>query len=187
MYTKYQKYYDLQYPSYRTLYWSRSDIGSNSSKLLKIWKASMDGSGVRMVVSLHNADVDYASIFTLDYSQQLLYWINHNDSCYFNIESSSVDGFRRRTVHSTSSLGCHQDKQAMDYFKGAIYVYYKDNNMYYRHSHNIYKIMVEYTPKITRFSYIGQYVCQFSNLHSGIKVISPERQLQGNNYTLKAA
>ena len=156
----------------------------------------MDGSDVRTVISLNSAsNIDYAFVFTLDHSRQLLYWVNHNiDSCYYSIESSSANDGSERTVHSTPSFGCHYpDKQAIDFFRGVIY-YSRDIEDYllsHHHTSTVFKIMVEHTPNITtNFVYVRQYVCHISNIkvYAGIKVISPERQLQGSipAYNLKA-
>ena len=151
-----------------------------------ILKASMDGRDVKIVISL-NSSIDYAFTFTLDYSQQLLYWIYYNiESCFYRIESSSVNGgSERKTIHSTFPDCHYSDKPAIaiDFFKGA--VYYSSNmedvyRYYSRYSdHTVFKITVEHTPKTTFFSYIRQYVCHVLNTYSGIKIISPERQLQG--------
>ena len=182
--------YGTEYPIYRilylnlhkylcrTIYWS--DVYSNV-----ILKASLDGRDVKTVISLNSSTIDYAFTFTLDYSQQLLYWIYY-ESCYYRIESSSVNGDseRRTIIHGTFSLGCHYgDKPAIaiDFFKGAVY-YSSDMEDVYRSrytDHTIFKITVEHTQKRTSFSYIRQYVCHFLNMYSGIKIISPERQLQG--------
>ena len=153
-----------------------------------ILKASMDGRDVKTVTSL-NSSIDYAFTFTLDYSQQLLFWIYYNiesSTCFYRIESSSVSGgSEQRTIHSTF-LDCHYSYKpaiAIDFFKGA--VYYSSNmedvyRYYSRYSdHTVFKITVEHTPKTTFFPYIRQYVCHVLNMYSGIKIISPERQLQG--------
>ena len=148
----------------------------------------MDGRDVKTVISL-NSSIDYAFTFTLDYSQQLLYWICYNiESCYYRIESLSVNGgSERRTIHDMFSPRCHYgDKPAIaiDFFKGAVYYLSNMEDVYYRYysgysDHTIFKITVEHPPKITNFSYIRQYICHFLNTYSGIKIISPERQLQG--------
>ena len=57
--------------SFSTLYWS--DLGYYP----KIRKASMDGSGSRIAISSGYAGSNtYDLVFTLDHSQQALYWIN---------------------------------------------------------------------------------------------------------------
>ena len=150
----------------------------------------MDGSDIREVISLNSTITDYTSfIFTLDYSQQLLYWIYHTNGCYYTIESSSTnDVGSEKTVlnYSTFSRGCHyRDKQAIDFFRGALYhnfITYFGYTTSRRHQ-TIFKITAEETPKITRFNYTWRYIChvesRFSNMYSGIKVISPDHQLQG--------
>ncbi len=160
---------------YRTVYWS--DIGSNPPK---IKKASMDGSGVRTVVLLSNTNVVYTFVFTLDYSQQMLYWINGSDNCYYShyIESSSVDGSGRRIAYDTSYhgnpcyYGYYHQTQAIDFFRGAVYSYSKSRR-------RIYKTVVEHTPNIYTFDSVGNYMCSVSYMYSGMKVISPECQQQG--------
>ena len=152
----------------RTIYWS--DVGSTPPK---IKKASMDGSGVGTVVSLNNV---YTFVFTLDYSQQMLYWINSSDNCYYNnMESSSVNGSGRRITFYPgphNNYFCFFRTQAIDFFGGAIYSY----SRYY-----IDKTEVELHPfNVMRFYYVNNYRCGSS--YSGMKVISPKRQLQGIRY-----
>ena len=136
----------------------------------------MDGSSEGTVVSLYNANVDYIFVFTLDYSQQMLYWMNSSDSCYY-IESSSVDGSGRRIVYNTSRPGScsnssYRYSQAIDFFRGAVY-------SYSRHRGDIVKTVVEHTYKIIRYSHVSRYICPSLYTYSGMKVISPQRQLQG--------
>ena len=164
---------------YRTIYWS--EIGSNPPK---IKKASMDGSGVQTVVLLSNTNIVHTFIFTLDYSQQMLYWMNGSDNCYYTnyIGSSTVDGSGRRIAHDPSSnyyssnrcyYGYCRRTQAIDVFGGAIY-------SYSRRHYEIIKTKVGDVLNITRFLYVRNYMCQSSSyMYSGIKVISPEHQLQG--------
>ena len=158
---------------YRTIYWS--DIGSNP---LKIKKASMDGSDVRAVVSLNKAInfYDYTFVFTLDYSQQILYWMNGNDDCRYTsyIESSKVDGSGRRIVHSTSQLnvcsyGPYYRTQSIDFFRGALYSYSRQGSMYRTVESSIHVV-----------GFLNWYMCHSSDMYSHrMKVLSPERQLQG--------
>ena len=148
---------------YRTLYWS--DVGSSP----KINKASMDGSGERTIID----DLNYTFVFTLDHSQQVLYWMDSSTTCNYNtnytLESSNVNGFGR----STHSLGsccrhyyCHS--QAIDFFGGAVYSY----SGYFG---DIFQTVVNDTPIIYRYD--GYYMC--SSSHTGMKVISHQQQVQG--------
>ena len=162
----------------RTIYWS--EIGSNPPN---IKKASMDGSNVGTVVLLNNANVVHTFAFTLDYSQQMLYWMNGSSNCYYTnyIGSSSADDSGRRITYDPSSNinSCYNHyyhrTQAIDFFGGAIYSY---SRRYYQ----IIKSKVGDILNITRFPYVSNYMtlCQSSSyMYSGMRVISPERQLQG--------
>jgi hypothetical protein len=146
----------------------------------------MDGSGVRTVLMLNNSNIVNIFVFTLDYSRQMLYWMNGSDNCNYTnyIESSRVDGSERIITYDPSnsrysSNGCYYGffyrTQAIDFFGGAIYSY----SGYY---HDIIKTEVGNVLNITNFPYIDYYMCQSSyyNMHSGMKIISPERQPQGN-------
>ena len=145
----------------------------------------MDGSGVGTVVSLNNV---YTFVFTLDYSQQMLYWMNSRDSCYYTnyIESSSINGSGRRKFYDTShrnSYLCHYGyyhrTQAIDFFGGAIYSYSRRYNV-------LIKTEVElHSFNITHFNYVNYYMCGPS--YTGMKVISSERQLQGMRYKIVEA
>ena len=163
---------------HRTIYWS--DIGSNPPKIMK---ASMDGTGVGTVVLLNNTNTVHIFVFTLDYSQQVLYWMNGSTNCYYTnyLESSKVDGSRRTIMYDHdpsrySSSGCYygyyRQTQAIDFFGGAIYSY----SRYYR---EIIKTEVGNVLNITNFPYVDYYMCQSSYMYSGMKVISHERQPQG--------
>ena len=160
--------------TYRILYWS--DLGSNPPR---IKNASMDGSGARTVVSLYSANDDYTStfLFTIDYSQQMLYWLNGSNSCYDTnyIETSSIDGSGRRGIYNVSTMdgSCTNSSypQAIDFFGGAIYTYSRSHG-------NIFKAVVENTPKIVAYNNVNWYMCN-STHYTVMKVISPERQLQG--------
>ncbi len=143
----------------------------------------MDGSGIETVVLLNNTYIVHTFAFTLDYSQQRLYWMNSSDSCYYTnyIESSRVDGSGRRIAYDPSnsrygSNGCYygyyRQTQAIDFFGGAIYLYSRRN-------YDIIKTEVGNVLNITRFHYVSNYMCQSSYMYPVLKVISPERQLQG--------
>ena len=144
----------------------------------------MDGSDDRIAVTLNNAIVDYTFIFTLDYSQQMLYWMNSSDDYLYTsyIEGARVDGSGRifHCDNTTASLGScshggYSLSQAIDFFRGAIYSYSK-------HQFSIFKTVLEHTPQITTmFDRIGWYMCYSPRItvYTGMKVISSERQLQG--------
>ena len=155
----------------RTLYWS--DVGSNP----KIKNASMDGSHERTTIPY----VEYTFVFTLDHSQQVLYWMNSSSGgCYYHtnykLESSNVNGSGRRTVHNTSGIGscsCYYycRSQAIDFFGGAVYSYSTS------YISSIYKTVVDDTPTVHSYDYVSNYMC--SSSHTGMKVISHQRQVQG--------
>ena len=149
----------------RSLYWS--DVGSNP----KIKKASMDGSGDRTIVPIYNTS---SFVFTLDYDQQVLYWTNGSNLCYYinSIERSNDDESGIKMFHNTSRLGScfssyYYRSQAIDFFRGAVYSY----------SRYISKTVVEDTPTIYRYDCVSYYRCYSS--HTGMKVISDQRQVQG--------
>ena len=73
----------------RWLYWS------DRARTAKIEKASMDGEN-RTVI--HDTNLEMPDGLTLDYAQQILYWI---DAGLDRIESSNVDGTNRRIIIST--------------------------------------------------------------------------------------
>ena len=158
---------------HRIIYWS--DIGSNPPR---IKSASMDGSGVGTVVPLYSANDDYTFPFTLDYSQQMLYWVNSSSSCYYTIETASIDGSGRRIIYknnvsmfgSCTNNSYYHYSQAIDFFGGAVYTYL-------RYHKDIVKTVVENTPKIVTYDNVNWYVC--NSTYTAMKVISPERQLQG--------
>ena len=129
----------------------------------------MDGSGVRTVVSLYSAKLnfDYTFVFTLDYSQQMLYWINGSNSCYYthHIGSANSDGSGKRILYSHYTYCV---SKTIDFFGGAVYSY--------RPNH-IYKTEVDSIPKLVSSIYTNNHGC-FST-YTGMKVISRQRQLQG--------
>jgi hypothetical protein len=154
----------------RTIYWS--EIGSNPPKIMK---ASMDGSGVGTVVLLNNTNTVEIFLFTLDYSQQRLYWMNSSNSCYYTnyTGSSRVDGSGRRITYFPSG-NCHfyRRTQAIDFFGGAIYSYSRNN-------YDIFKTEVANVTKVAQFRYVSSYMCGSSYMYSGLKIISSDRQPQG--------
>ena len=139
----------------------------------------MDGSGSSIVISSGYAVRDtYDLVFTLDHSQQALYWINgtRNNHCY--LQKSNTDGSNRSIVYNATQYygGCSQyyyryyyTQPDIDFFDGAVYTY----SPYYRF---LQSITTEGRPS---FSYM-HYICSHISFH-GIKVISRQRQLQSNN------
>ena len=140
----------------------------------------MDGSGVGTIVTLYSANDSYTFLFTLDYSQQMLYWVNTSSSCYYTnyIGTTSNTGTGRRIIYNTSMLGSctnnsyYRYSQAIDFFGGAVYTYS-------RYHKDIFKAVVITfnTPKIVGYNNINWYMC--NSTYTAMKVISPERQLQG--------
>ena len=137
----------------------------------------MDGSGDETVTLMYSTRLNYTFVFTLDHSQQVLYWMNGSSSCYYTnyIESSNVNGLERKIVHSTSRLGsCSASyylySQGIDFFGGAVYSYSGYHN-------DIVKTVVDGTPTVFRYEYINYYMCY--SIYTGMKVISCQRQLQG--------
>lgn len=131
----------------------------------------MDGGGARIVAFLNDT-----FLFTLDYSQQILYWIelSNSSNCTDFMESSRADGSERRTVYKPRDCSYYHS-QAIEFFRGAIYSY----SSYHR---NIFKTLVKSEPNITNFTYISYFMCRSwykSMCNSGMKVISLERQLKG--------
>ena len=144
-------------------------------------KASMDGTGVGTIALLNNTNTVHIFVFTLDYSQQMLYWMNGSDSCNHTnyLESSKVEGSGRSITYDPSRhyRGCYNGyyrrTQAIDIFGGAIY-------SYSRHHRDIVKTEVGNVFSISDFPYVSNYMCESSYyLYSGMKIISHERQLQG--------
>ena len=141
----------------------------------------MDGSRIGTAVVL-NANVINTFVFTLDYSEQMLYWMNSSDNCHYTnyLESSKVDGSGRSIAYdpSRNHFGCYygyyRGTQAIDFFGGAIYSY----------SGRIVKTEVNHALNniITNFASVGHYMCRLS-LYLGMKVISSERQRPGIRIT----
>ena len=133
----------------------------------------MDGSHIGTAVLL-NVNVINTFVFTLDYSQQMLYWMNSSNNCHHTnyLESSRVDGSGRSIAYDSSRnfRGCYhgyyRGTQAIDFFGGAIYSY----------SGRVVKTEVNHALN-NIITYGGSYVCQ--SLYSGMKVISSERQQPG--------
>ena len=160
--------YSSYYKYHRTIYWS--DVSSNPPK---IKRASMDGSGVETVISLWNVNT---FLFTLDFSQQMLYWVNDSDICNHTnfIGRSSVNGYSGIRVDYDTSNSCYYRRtQAIDFFGGAIYTYSVQHR-------KIFKSVVQHVLNITSFAYVDKYMSYSSYyMYSGMKIISSKRQLQG--------
>ena len=143
-------------------------------------KASMDGTGVGTVVLLNNTNTLHIFVFTLDYSQQTLYWMNGSNSCYYTdyIGSSKANGSERKITYGPSGnsnhcyYGYYRGTQAIDFFGGAVYSY--SRSYFY-----IFKTEVGNVLNIISFPYVSNYMCHSSYMYSGMKVISHERQPQG--------
>ena len=139
----------------------------------------MDGSGSRIVISSGYAGSNtYDLVFTLDHSQQVLYWINGTRYNHCYLQRSNTDGSNRSIVRNATrySGGCsyyyyryYSTQSDIDFFCGAVYTY----SPYYRY---IQITNTEGRPYITTFSY-RSYICSQRSFH-GIKVISRQRQLQ---------
>ena len=165
--------------SHSTLYWS--DVGSYP----KVGKSSMDGSSNSTSTVLNSTYHNDKLVFTLDRSQQVLYWIRGLQSCC--LERSNSDGTNRSIVYCT---GYYRGRcknyyfmrspyfQAMDFFGGAVYTY---SPHYNRH---IYKTTAESRSNIASINnnYMS-YICS-SYSAQGMKVISRQRQLQSKQFAL---
>ena len=141
----------------------------------------MDGSSVGTVVTLHNA-TDNTFLFTIDYSQQMLCWMNstYNNNCYYinYIERANTDGSGREIVYNASTLigNCTNNSyhnsyssQAIDYFGGAVYMYTRD----------VFKAIVVDTQNIVTYDSVNWYRC--NSTYTALKIVSPKRQLKGND------
>ena len=147
----------------------------------------MDGSGVGTVVTLHSTG-DNSFLFTIDYLQQMLYWMNsvddNSNSCNYSkyIETSHTDGSGRRRIVYNASISAlvgnctnnsydNSHSRAIDFFGGAVYTY----------SGGILQAVVVDTQTTVTYDSVKWYMCNSTN-YTALKIISPKRQLQGNNY-----
>lgn len=131
----------------------------------------MDGSGASTMLNITSEFV-----FTIDYTQQILYWIvNNGNGCNNNnhiIGHSNVDGFERgQTVITSYCFLFGYNLQAIDFYKGTLYSYSGD---YY---FKIFKILQE--EEIATIEFDGNYMSEYPSSYTGMKVISDQRQLQG--------
>ena len=149
------------------LYWS--DVGSYP----KVGKSSMDGSSNSTIFNAYDKIV-----FTLDRSEQILYYIRGHQSCY--LESSNTDGSNRSIVYNArryydrrcnSYYYMYSYYLAMDFFGGAVYTFSPYSNRY------VYRTTAAGRSRISRITnnYMS-YICGHSA--QGMKVVSRQRQLQ---------
>ena len=143
----------------------------------------MDGSGGNTIISSGYAYSDtYDLVFTLDRSQQVLYWINgtRNNHCY--LQRSNTDGSNRSIVYNATQYygGCshyyhyyYSTQADIDFFGGAVYTY--SYSAYYSH---IQITNTEGGSYIRTFTIAIMLIfCSWNSFH-GIKVISRQHQLQ---------
>ena len=136
-----------------------------------IQRASMDGSGASTVLNITDTFV-----FTIDYTQQMLYWIIENGfSCSNNeqhiIGYSNVDGSERsQTVVTSNCFLFGYYPRAIDFFGGDLYSF--STNTF-----NIYKIILGEETIVNTFD--DDYISQCPASYTGMKVISDQRQQQG--------
>ena len=137
----------------------------------------MDGSGASTVLSITNVFV-----FTIDYTQQILYWIINSDVVYrcsnneqHIIGYSNVDGSGRgQTVITSNCFLFGYNPQAIDFFRGSLYSY--SGNYHFK----IFKTnSIQEERETITFSFDGNYMSECSSSYTGMKVISDQRQQQG--------
>lgn len=132
----------------------------------------MDGNSNTTV--LYRAYNNYHHInisFTLDYAQQVLYWIRYG-SCILE-SASSVDGSKRRIYNRYDHAYCYT--VAVDFFRGAVY-------SYSIHHKKIAKTVVASESRpltVSYYNYISNHMCSSHPLYRKLKVISYQRQKQG--------
>ena len=97
----------LQFCSW--MYWS--DWGDVAT----IERASMDGRARQI---LHNTQLIYPNGLTLDYQNQVLYWI---DASLDKIESSNVDGTNRTLIVNFASSSPNYHPYSMSFFNNILY------------------------------------------------------------------
>ena len=148
----------------------------------------MDGSGSSIIV-INNGYVGstYDLVFTLDHSQQVLYWINGTRFNHCYLQRSNSDGSNQSIVFNATAYysgGCsyyyhhyYSTQLDMDFFGGAVYTYYS----YYG---DIQATNTEGIPYVRTINSYRSYICNQRSFH-GFKVISRQRQLQSiDNNTL---
>ena len=140
----------------------------------------MDGSGSSIVISSGYIDsYTYDLAFTLDRSQQALYWINGTRYNHCYLQRSNTDGSNRSIAFN-----------ATGYYGGCLYYYYRNyysnppdidffDRAVYTSSGFYNQLRITNTDErsyAATFSY-RSYICSRNSFH-GIKVISREQQLQ---------
>ena len=143
----------------------------------------MDGSSSSIVINSGYVGSSYDLVFTLDHSQQVLYWINGTRYNHCYLQRSNTDGSNRSIVFNATehySGGCshyyhryYSTQLDMDFFGGAVYThsYYGD-------------IQATNTEGIRTINSYRSYLCNQQSFH-GFKVISSQRQLRSiDNNTL---
>ena len=143
----------------------------------------MDGSGSSVVISSGYAYRTYDLVFTLDRSQQALYWINATRYNHCYLQRSNTGGSNQSIVYNATRYtgGCsnyyyyyYTTQLDIDFFGGAVYTY----SPYYRY---IQSTNTEGRPYIRTINNYRSYICSQNSFH-GIKVISRQRQLQSNTH-----
>ena len=164
--------YFIQY--YSTLYWS--DIGNSQ----KIGRVSMDGGGNSVVFTNDHSDNYFKLAFTLDRSEQALYWLNATRSRQCYLQRSNIDGFNQSVVYNATNYrgGCSRFYSysyytiplAIDFYGGAVYTY---------STYSRYYVYITNTTRRTHsnLNYMP-YTCRGYRSFQGIKVVSHQRQLQ---------
>lgn len=116
----------------------------------------MDGRNRTVII---NTNVPITNSLTLDYQEQVLYWI---DSDYRVLESSTVNGTNRRTIYTFSRSYTFY---GISFYKNTLYLS--------RYSNTIYRVSTS-GQNFTSISV--PYLC-FKNYRQ-LKVLSQERQPQ---------
>lgn len=130
------------------MYWT--DVGTDT-----IERATMDGN-FRTV--LHNTGLSLAYGLTLDYDNQILYWV---DLIYDRIESSSVNGSNRQAIATST-----RDPFMITFYAGTLY--WVDH--YYD---RIYSVATSLPTSIT------EVTSSLGSNPNDIRVISKDRQPLG--------
>ena len=91
------------------MYWSDWGV------VAKIERASMDG---RSRQTLHGSQLVWPNGLTLDYQNQVLYWI---DGSLDKIESSNVDGTNRRLIATFASSTPNYQGFSLSFFNNTLY------------------------------------------------------------------
>lgn len=111
--------------------------------------------------------------FTLDYVQQILYWMGFGSCTLESLSLINVSQRRRTYNYESSRCDLYRYAVAIDFFEGAIYSYSYET---------IAKIVVPNESRqfnISSYDYLSGHTCSGSILYSKLKVISHQRQKQG--------